>query len=80
MLLKVQVMDDTTYSRTEFQRQAADWLLSAEHNAMVTLTFSGDEGGQLQAGGKGIWKLCAQVRMPPVWCKVQKANIHVSGS
>ena len=37
-------MDDTTYSRTEFQRQAADWLLSAEHNAMVTLTFSGDAG------------------------------------
>jgi len=44
MLLKAQVMDDTTYSRSEFQRQAADWLLGAEHNAMVTLTFSGEVG------------------------------------
>jgi hypothetical protein len=37
-------MDDARCSRTEFQRQAADWLLSAGHNAMVTLTFSGDAG------------------------------------
>lgn len=44
MLLKAEVMDDTTYSRTEFQRQAADWLLGAEHNAMITLTFSGETG------------------------------------
>lgn len=44
MLLKAEVMDDTTCSRTEFQRQAADCLLGAEHNAMVTLTFNGDRG------------------------------------
>lgn len=39
-------MDDTgsKYSRTEFQQQAADWLQRGEHNVMVTLTFSGDDG------------------------------------
>ena len=39
-------MDDTdsTKSRTALQVQTADWLLRGEHNVMVTLTFSGNEG------------------------------------
>ena len=35
---------DSTKSRTALQLQTADWLLRGEHNVMVTLTFSGDDG------------------------------------
>ena len=35
---------DSTKSRTALQVQTADWLLRGEHNVMVTLTFSGDDG------------------------------------
>lgn len=35
---------DSTNLRTDLQVQTADWLLSSEHNVMVTLTFSGRNG------------------------------------
>ena len=35
---------DSMKSRTALQVQTADWLLRGEHNVMVTLTFSGDDG------------------------------------
>jgi hypothetical protein len=48
-------MDDTNnYSRTELQRQTAEWLLREECNAMVTLTFSGEKGVSYQFAEKAF--------------------------
>lgn len=55
-------MDDTTDSTTEFQRQTANWLRTAEHNVMVTLTFSGDTGVTYKLAEKAFGRFAHKLK------------------
>ncbi len=45
---------DSAKSRTALQVQTADWLLRGEHNVMVTLTFSGEDGASYKFAEKAF--------------------------